>query len=439
VVVITTDDQAVDTMKAMPLTRRAIGGNGVTFTQSIVSFPLCCPSRASFLTGQYSHNNGVQNNHPPHGGFGALDGDHILPLWLERAGYRTALVGKYLNGYGKNEFGGRTFIPPGWTDWYAEARNHRADAFDYSLNENGKLVDYGHDPRDYKTDVLSRLSTSVIRRYSRSPRPFFLWITPSAPHQEGLPKSAPRNPEPAPRDVGAFGDATLPPSPAFNERDVKDKPRWIQKLPRLDAETIETTRRTYISQLEALRAVDRMVQRVTQTLRSSGELGRTVIIFTSDNGFLRGQHRIPDGKIFPYEESIGVPLLIRGPGFPSGARTSGLAANIDLAPTILQLTGARADIPVDGRSLIPVARDRKGSANRAVVLEVFGRNHSYRGLRTERYVYLENAGDRDELYDLRRDPAQLDNVIGQSAYAAVRARLGEHLQALEYCSGQACR
>ena len=196
VVVIMTDDQDFRSMPVMPKTRRLIGRAGVTFDRNFVNYPLCCPSRATFLTGQYAHNHGVLDNGPPKGGIARLDQDATLPVWLNAAGYRTAFIGKYLNGYGKNRNGGDRFVPPGWSDWHAATAHGKKSPYDYDLNENGELVRYGSEPGDYKTDVMADKAVEFIGGGSGE-RPFFLWVATSAPHTDNaLPASAPRNPLP---------------------------------------------------------------------------------------------------------------------------------------------------------------------------------------------------------------------------------------------------
>jgi N-acetylglucosamine-6-sulfatase len=437
VVVVMTDDQALDTMRAMPRTRRLIAEKGVRFDNAVVSFPLCCPSRASFLTGQYAHNHRVLDNHPPKGGYGRLDAEHTLPAWLSRAGYRTGFVGKFLNGYG--EEGKADEIPPGWSDWYGLPSKAKRRPFDFPLNENGKLVEYGDRDHEYKTEVLTEKAVSFIGDRARSRRPFFLYVSTTAPHADyGLSEDADRNPEPAPRDRGMFEGHAPPKRESVNEKDVSDKPRFIQSRSRLGSTQREAIEKVYVSQLESLVAVDRLVGRVVAELRHRGELDNSVVMFTSDNGFLRGQHRLDSGKANPYEEAIRVPLLVRGPGFPEGVRDDRLVANVDLAPTILDIAGADADRPVDGRSLFPFEGDDNRS--RAVLLEVYERSHGrFVGVRTDRYVYAEYDGRGRELYDLERDPQQLESLHDDPHYADVRAWLAGLLNRLHECAGQDCR
>ena len=437
VVVVMTDDQALDTMRAMPRTRRLLGGGGVTFENAVVSFPLCCPSRATFLTGQYAHNHGVLDNHPPRGGYQRLDAEHTLPVWLSRAGYRTGFVGKFLNGYGEGAAARET--PPGWSDWYGLPSKAKRRPFDFPLNENGKLVEYGDGEENYKTEVLADKAVSFIGDRAPSDRPFFLYVSTTAPHTDyGLPDDVDRNPEPAPRDRGKFEGRSAPRRKSVDEKDVSDKPRFIRSRSRLGAEQREQIDKVYVSQLESLVAVDRLVKRVVRELRRAGELDDTVVLFTSDNGFLRGQHRLDSGKANPYEEAIRVPLLVRGPGFPQGIEDDRLVGNVDLAPTILDLAGADADRVIDGRSILPFRHVDDGTG--AVLLEVSERSHGrFVGVRTRRYVYAEYDGRDVELYDLERDPQQLESVHEDPRYAEVRARLSALVSRLRECAGEECR
>jgi N-acetylglucosamine-6-sulfatase len=436
VVVVMTDDQAADTMRAMPNARHLIGGKGLRFDNAIVSFPLCCPSRASFLTGQYAHNHGVLDNGGPRGGYQALDAGNTLPVWLSRAGYRTGFVGKFLNGYGHGHAARE--VPPGWSDWFALPSDGKRRPFDFRLNENGKLVEYGDDDRDYKTHVLADKSVSFIRERAPGERPFFLWVATNAPHVDyALSEDVDRNPEPDPRDRGRYEGTEPPPRSSVDERDVSDKPRFVRSRARLRARERRQIEKTYVSQLESLVAVDRLVKRVVKELRAQGEFENTVIVFTSDNGFLRGQHRLDSGKATPYEEAIRVPLLIRGPGFPEGGSTGRLVGNVDLAPTILDLADAKAGLRMDGRSILPLKREND---DRAILLEVHERSHGrFVGVRTRRYAYADYDGRDRELYDLRRDPEQLDSVHRDPRYAGVRARLAERLRQLRNCAGASCR
>jgi arylsulfatase A-like enzyme len=436
VVVIETDDQTLESMKVMDAVRRRIADRGVSFQNSFVNFSLCCPSRATFLTGQYAHNHRVLGNSAPRGGaskFDRLHADDNLAVWLSRAGYRTALIGKYLNGYFANPV-----EPPGWTEWNAAVG---AAVYDYALNQNGQIVHYGAKASDFKQDVFTERALAFIRSSAAQPEPFFLWLTYSSPHTNP-PDPNPRPPhycegaaKPAPPDAGALASERLPMPPGFNELDTSDKPQAIRRLPRLRPPEIADMRRRYVCALESLLSVDRGVDRVLTELGSSGELADTYVIYTSDNGFLNGAHRIARGKIWPYEESIRVPLLIRGPGIPAGRTAHDLAINADLAPTIVEATGAEAGLSVDGRSLLPAARDPRLERGRELQIE----STSFTAIRTRRYLYVEHESGERELYDLNRDPHELENAIDLSAYREVASALAARLGGLGECVGEACR
>ena len=279
-------------------------------------------------------------------------------MWLQNAGYYTAMIGKYLNGYSNNPP-----VPPGWSEWQAAAPDTQ-EVYDYTLNQQGTLVHLGTDPADFKQDVLTRRAVNFVDRRAPMPRPFFLWLTYTAPHGGG-PDPNPNPPgncgntaKPAPRHANAFDSEPLPRPPNFNEADVSDKPAAIRNLPRLTASRIADIQRQYRCRLESLLSVDEGVE--GHRGRSSGPRASspsTFLIFTSDNGFFHGEHRIPAGKTRIYEESVRVPLVIRGPGIPQGATVDDLVINADLAPTIVGAAEATPGLVMDGRSLIPIARN----------------------------------------------------------------------------------
>jgi N-acetylglucosamine-6-sulfatase len=429
VVVVMTDDQDVPSLRTMPRVQRLLAERGTTFTRAFATFPLCCPSRATFLTGQYAHNHGVRDNLPPRGGFPAFHDESTLPVWLQAAGYRTAFVGKYLNGYAARP----TYVPPGWSDWRALVTPFQM--YGHTLNQNGELRTYGYAARDYQTDVLTRKTAGFIRASAPRPKPFFITVAPLAPHDEGVlddVPEAPRNPRPALRDWGRFANASLPRTPAFNEADIADKPRPVRDEPPLEGAYLEALTRLHRSRLESLRAVDRMVGQLVATLRDVGELRRTVVTFTSDNGFLLGEHR-QVGKEQVYEESVRVPLVVRGPGFAPGSSDRRLVGNIDLAPTIADLAGAQPGIPVDGHSVL---EDRSGWRD-ALLLQNLSKAKAFAAVRTRRFV-LSRGRMGTELYDLSADPFQLENLAGDPEHRGVMDRLASRLARLRTCAGQAC-
>jgi N-acetylglucosamine-6-sulfatase len=460
VLVIETDDQTQASMSVMPQTRQLIGGHGVTFPNNFVNFSLCCPSRATFLTGQYAHNDGVRGNQAPLGGFDRLNSSNTLPVWLQGAGYYTGLIGKYLNGYeAHRDDPGGPLIPPGWTEWHGST--HTYDYYGYELNEGGALNTYGSlsdnpdsppDPGLYSTDVYTAKAVDFINRRAPSNQPFFLWLTYLAPHSGGPNPAAPDTShcagtaKPAPRDLHAFDSEPLPQPPSFNEADVSDKPPSIQARNLNDndpggegANNIDDITRFYRCRLASLLAEDAGVQQIMGALGASGELDNTLVIFTSDNGFMHGEHRVKSGKIVPYEESIRVPLLIRGPGFRGGKSVRDLTINADLAPTILETTGAQPGLTVDGRALQGFAERPGRERGRELSIQ----SGSYTGVRTKRYIYVEYTSGQNtgfqELYDLQADPYELDNVASSPAYAAVRSALAARLAKVRGCAGDGCR
>lgn len=440
VVVVMTDDQTVADMKALPETRRLVGKAGTTFSNSFVSYALCCPSRATFLTGQVPHNHGVMGNAPPAGGYARLKQAETLPVWLQAAGYRTAHLGKYLNGYG---LGDPLEVPQGWTHWYGLVDPTTYRLYDYTVNDDGVLRTFGEGAADYQTDVLAAEAERVLRAWAGTGEPFFLSVAPLAPHFERLQPNGPSTPpRPAPRHAGRFAAEPLPDKPSFNEADLADKPPHLapqRSLSTVDRARIEANHR---ARLASLLAVDDLVARVVRTLRETGALSRTVLVFTSDNGFFLGEHRIPDGKILPYEEAIRVPLLIRGGGFPAGRTADQPVSNVDLAATLLALTGASPGLILDGVNLLPLALDPARGRGRSLLVE--GRRTSalrpsFEAVRSGRYLWVEYAYGGRELYDLKLDPDQLQNRADAPEYATVRADLAKQLARLRSCRGKSCR
>lgn len=441
ILVILTDDQRLDDMKALTKTQALIGEKGTTFSNAYVSTPLCCPSRASFLTGQYAHNNNVLDNGPPLGGYDRLDHTDTLAVWLQEAGYYTAHLGKYLNFYGLTS---PPAVPPGWSRWFGLVDPSTYQMYGYTVLDDGALVTYGNEPSDYQTDVLAAKAEEVIRARAGQDEPFFLTVAPLAPHLEGGDGAGTGgNVRAAPRHEGRFQKARLPRTAAFNEPDVRDKPAHMRARPRFPGKRWKAILRIHRSRLASLLAVDDLVEQLVAALRETGQLENTVILFTSDNGFFLGEHRLPDGKYYPYEEAVHVPLLIRGGGFPARATASQLVSNIDLAPTILALAGADPGRVVDGRPLLPLARNPELEKDRALLIEGFSRGRRaglpYAAVRTGRWLYAEYETGEKELYDLQADPQQLDSRHAAPELAGVREELAARLAGLRECSGEGCR
>jgi len=455
IVVIMTDDQRLDTLWSMPKTLALIGAKGVTFSNALVSFPVCGPSRATFLTGQYAHNHGVLGNAFPLGGHRKLDHTNTLPVWLHGAGYRTAFVGKYLNGYGAEV---PLEIPPGWDDWQGLTSNRY---YGFELNDNGVLRTFGPTESEYQTDVLSARAQDVIRRHAHdgAGQPLFLYVATQAPHS-GRNSDAIRD-DPAlarlnqpfgaraARHFGQFADLQFEKSASYDEKFIQDKPRHVRTLDHIASETTFGIAAHYRAKLEMLQAVDDLVEGVVLALAESGMVNRTLLIFTSDNGFFHGEHRLVTGKQLPYDEALRVPLLVRGPGFPAGTTATQLVSNVDLAPTIVELARADAGREMDGRSLVRLANNPSSGQARSILLEAGGSifedegeeesgEVDYRGVRQERYQYVEYETGEGELYYVFADPEQALNRIDDSGLSGVRDRLRALLRAEESCHGRGC-
>jgi N-acetylglucosamine-6-sulfatase len=433
VIVIDTDDMNASDLFVMRNTLSLLAAHGTSFRNSYVSYPLCCPSRATFLTGQYAHNHHVLTDQR----FDDLDSSNTLAVWLRRAKYRTAMVGKYLNGYG---IVNPRQIPKGWNQWYALTGGTEQHRYGFKLNENGKVQHYGRKPSNYIDYILDSKVNAVLKQWTVSPKPFFIYYNPNNPHGEsGTPFWSTRDPEPAPQYLGTFGDITAPHPPNFDEANVSDKPQAIRDIPHLSDAQLADIDRRYRGRLESLLSVDDEVKRIFGLVRKYGDKRKTFFIFTSDNGLELGAHRI-EFKNFLYEEGERVPLIIRGPGFPSGVTRDQLAANIDLAPTITALTGTPAARVMDGIPLLPLAKNPSESANRDVLFE--SPDIGAFGIRRGPWKYnLWNNGD-EELYNVDDDPYELTNLLfgpGASTYATIRNQLNTRLQQLRTCNGATCQ
>jgi arylsulfatase A-like enzyme len=444
VIVVMTDDQDAS-MEGLSRTVRLIGSAGTTFSNSYVSFPLCCPSRATFLTGQFSHNHGVRTSSLP-GGYNALDHTNTLATWLQAAGYRTGMIGKYLNGSGVNDgipepVKDAKQIPPGWSEWHSFVSDSDQRRYRYKLNENGKLRRYGKGKRNYITDVLNAKAVDFVEENAPRKKPFFLWYNPTAPHGEaGRPFGADRNPTPARRHYGLFEGSFRPRTPNFNEADVSDKPSFVRSTPQLGSADVLDMDQRYRGRVESLLSLDQGVKRIFTRLRKAKDLGKTYVFFTSDNGLLLGAHRLVL-KNYLYEEDARVPLLVRGPKFPRGVVRDQPVSNIDLAPTIVELTGATPGRTMDGRSLLGPANSSAVGLNREILIEHTDGDAALRS--GDGWVYIRRVGQIDELYDLRTDPFQLNNqlyvdFLTPGVDDVKAAELGARLEQYERCAGSSC-
>jgi arylsulfatase A-like enzyme len=497
ILVVMTDDQAQADLKHMPNVKRLLMKQGTTFADAVDSYPLCCPARATFITGQYEHNHGVASNFWPNGWNGMKNRANILPSWLQKVGYKTALIGKWLNGYGSVDAHGE--VPKGFDIWRGLLDASAYDYYNYVMNKDGalttwgdadfarKLVEFSHiqvidnqagasgvfralsdtfgpgpysywgtqKPADYSPDVTGGITEQLVRSEKSSKKPFFIWWAPAAPHREDVATTLMgrpgRDPRPAPRYEQKSKRYKLPRPPSFNEKDVSDKPlNLTSKAPSLTQKQIDQLQLDYEGRIGSLLAVDDHVKKLIGTLKDTGQLRNTMIVFLSDNGWLQGQHRITGDKFLPFDESLKVPLIIRGPGIPKGEKVRGQVSNVDFAPTLLDAANAKAGRVQDGVSLLPAMRDPSKVPDRAIAIEALARlfegdipvngwDRPYQGVRTERYTYVvwTETGEK-ELYDRKRDPHELHNVSGRKRYAKVEKELARKSRRLAHCKGHGC-
>ena len=435
------DDQAQNTFKAryMPNTFREVVDPGSYLVNGIASPPLCCPDRAGLITGDYSHNNGVFINQP--GYKDLLHPENVLPIWLQRAGYNTAFIGKYLNNYSR---AAGNVPPPGYE--YANFIDGHVGYYDYKLEDGKTVRKYGSKPSDYETKVLTNSSVDFLHRAAQRPDPFFLWTAYYSPHVQRKEEIRQCPDSPQPPNLAAYRaakDAKLPKDPSYNERDVSDKESAIAKRHPMTEEEIRYTEQSYRCTVAAAGALDDAVGKLVKTLRDDGELDDTVIVFASDNGYFFGEHRVPKGKGRVYEPSINVPMAIRvPPKYRSGDQprnVKDVVSNQDVAPTFLDLAGGLPSCysdeqcrRIDGRSMMPLL----GGAgtwphDRGVLVDA----HKYAAIRTKRWVYSELEDAQREMFDLRNDPYELQNVAHDQSYSGERKRLARRLARLRECSG----
>ncbi|HEX4306304.1 MAG TPA: sulfatase [Solirubrobacterales bacterium] len=528
-VVIQTDDETMEELYdgvrmlngneefAMPNTLQMLGEQGATFTRYYTPYSLCAPSRVSLLTGRYAHNDHVQGNVPPNGGWTGFQSrlaySHNLATWLQGAGYRTIHIGKILNGYGDAPYSPGTEVPPGWSSWHTilnSDTNHYA--YGYLLNNNGVVEgpygnsgswetrEYGEiddagcpyaplngKPCYFETDKFNQLAVEELAATSPE-QPFYMQVDYTSPHGD---YRRPAGPQPASRDIGRFAGAPLPDNRAegFNEGNVNDKPRFIREAPYLSATEIHTYRVYYQNCLAALISVDEGVKQILDQLTALNRLQNTYVIFTSDNGFFFGQHRLVGGKFLAYEPSTHLPLIIRGPGIEPNIKTGQLVNTTDIAPTILELADVTPDKSIDGTSLVPYMQEPNLRTRRPLLFESFVETNdveqdggaatgepsaaeraasggargklgvkgatassnppahaslvappkNYYGIRLGPYKYIEWPDGEKELYDINTDPNELNNIVRDGDYAPIRNFLHNELVRLEECSGRTCQ
>jgi arylsulfatase A-like enzyme len=419
IVLVVTDDQRPDTLGGMPEVQRLLVDRGVRFSNMMVPTSLCCPSRATILTGRYAHHTGVYGNGdvggPSVGGYAQVRRRGLefgtIATTLSGAGYRTALVGKYFNYFSKYAPDG--YVPPGWDDFMV-VKFARDGYYDYRLSDGSW---HGHEPADYSTDVLAERAVDFVHTTPQH-QPLFLMLTPYAPHSPY--RAAPRHTwssvaaetDRLPRAVAAYRASD--PAPA--------RPAWRRHRQR----TVQVADLVRQGQRATLRAVDDAVAELVRALEERGSLHNTLFVFTSDNGYLWGEHGMV-GKDAPYDAALRVPLVVRWDAeLPAGRVDHRLALNVDLARTLTAAAGTA--MRTDGLDLLGPAR-RRGFPVEATA--GYGGRPAYCGWRTHRWLYVRYADGDSELFDYRRDPYELHNRAGRRAVSGVQHRL--HAKAVAHC------
>lgn len=461
IVFILADDLSSNLVQYMP-NLQAMQSEGTSFSNYFVTDSLCCPSRSSIFTGKFPHNTGVFTNSEPDGGYAVFNahGNEALTfaVALQRGGYQTAMLGKYLNGYlpgGRRAAGLRhhpsaapampggdgNAVPAGWNEWDVAGNGYRE--FDYVLNQNGRIVRHGNQPQDYLTDVVAGKAEAFVRR--SAPGPFFVEIATFAPHSPYIP---------APRDADRFPGLAAPRPPAFGARPGADAPRWLRSIPPLSPADVERIDRAFRLRAQSVQAIDRMIGQLRSTLAALGDQD-TYVVFSSDNGLHMGEYSLRPGKQTPFDIDVRVPLVVVGPGVAKGQVVSAIVENVDLCPTFTELAGASAPTSPDGRSLVPLLRGSPATEWRHSALVEHHRpfpdpsdpdapmRHAanpttYAALRTETALYVEYESGETGYYDLAKDPDELVNAAS-SLPAAKRQRLHDALRASKECRGaEAC-
>jgi N-acetylglucosamine-6-sulfatase len=441
VVFILLDDGRYDDLTTLPDVQGRIGDQGATFTHFYSSFPLCCPARATLLTGQYPHNHGVLSNKAPTGGFKEFRDSSTLATWLDPT-YHTGLIGKYFNQYVP------PYQPPGWDEWMVPRAMYTYTATGWYVDKGsgGSYVTYP----GYQTDTIGNLAVDFVNRNALRTDPFFLYISFVAPHA-GNPGEADDPPgiaTPAVSNLYRNRFAGLADTdPSFNEADVSDKPI---RPSRLTAAEIAGLTEANAQRREAELSAQDQINRVLDAIQASGEMDNTYVMFMSDNGYILGEHRIRGGKVAPYEVSDHVPMMVRGPGIAPGTVIDDVTAQVDFAPTVLSMTGTVIANPaaIDGVNLLPrmVAPATTSLSRAAVVIEATPAQATtdplpwlYHGVVSSQWKYVERETGRKELYDLANDPYELQNVAGEAAYGATQDRMASLVSTYEWCAGIACR
>ncbi|MFT4083162.1 MAG: sulfatase-like hydrolase/transferase [Nocardioides sp.] len=446
VLMITADDLSVADLPYMPHVRRLLGRQGVDFTNAVAPTPICVPARASLLTGQYAHNHKDVTIHGPRGGYAAMNEAGTLPIALQRAGYDTLFVGKYLNGYG--DAGTAHQVPPGWTDWRATVGNSTYAFFSPRINHNGRLTTYHR----YTTYVMRDQADEVLSAPRRQHHRWFMWLNYVAPHHggpreaddpavrfRGTPLASVRTTVPAPRDRHKFANLTLPDKPYLFGIPAHDEPGTAARTHAGTSRLRKALRIAFRQRVQAAQALDRAVASQIGTLRRTHQLKHTIVIFGSDNGYTVGGHNV-NGKLWGYDEILRIPLLMRGPGIPRGKKVATTITNPDLATTILAATGATPLRRQDGVNMLPWLRSP--TQQRVIPIEGWavasGRRQVYHGIRAGHWTYLRYRDGSEELFNRANDPDEMDSLASEPAHRAQLMAMRALSRAYGRCAGASC-
>jgi N-acetylglucosamine-6-sulfatase len=438
IVFVLTDDLSMNLISHMPQVQ-AMQKSGTSLSDYHVVDSLCCPSRSAIFTGEYPHDDGVFTNSGSDGGYNAYnkngDEKNAFALALQKQGYETGFMGKYLNGYQPKDK-----IPPGWNQWDVAGNGY--PEFNYDLNENGKVQHYGKDPQDYLVDVLSSKAGSFIGSEAGK-KPFMLEVATFAPH-------APYTP--APRYADAAKDVSYPRTPAYDTLPT-NPPSWLKQRPPLTVTQEQNLTSSYQKRVEADLAVNDLIGHIRQELQAKGVANNTYLVFSSDNGYHMGEYRLLAGKQTAFDTDTHVPFVVTGPGVPAGKSLSQLTSNIDIAPTFEAWAGATIGSHVDGLSMAGLLHQQTASGwPQAILIEHHGPNDkkgdpdrqnaehadppSYEALRTADGLYVRYSSGAEEYYNTETDPYELHNLGPEGVPSALRTTLSH----MENChDATACR
>ncbi|MGZ6316701.1 MAG: sulfatase-like hydrolase/transferase [Anaerolineales bacterium] len=432
IILILTDDQPPQSVQYMPNVQKELAGKGISFMNAFVTTPLCCPSRASILTGLYAHNHGVETDRSPQGGATVFKDASTIAVWLKARGYRTALMGKYLNNYDSISPSG--YVPPGWDEWdafMAQGKNDGGYYYGYTMSENGKVVQYGTDAAAYSSDVLTAKALKFIQDSGN--HPFFLMLNYYNPHQTYIAADRYKDMFKTDSEFKRYRP------PNFLQSDLTGKPDWLKTLEKPEAAYLD---HVYERILRSIMAVDDGTGKIVNTLDRLSERDRTAVFYMTDNGESLGDNNVL-GKNCPYDACIHVPLIVSYPPLTAQARTDEhFVLNIDIAPTLAALAGAKIPGKVNGVSILRLLTDPATTWRDHFLFEHFQEAASpdeglttaiptFSGVRSADWKYVEYETGERELYDLRADPYEMHNLAGLPGHEQIIATLKQELQELK--------